>query len=60
MAQEAQLSPDKESWSKRSPVGHVSALQVGYGNVGSLAKAPSAPQVKTVEAAVPENRYIAV
>ena len=33
---------------------HVSASPVGYGSVGSLTKAPSEPQVKTVAAAVPE------
>ena len=33
---------------------HVSRLQVGYGNVGSLTMAPSEPQVNTVEDAVPE------
>ena len=33
---------------------HVSASQVGYGSVGSLSKAPSVPQVKTVAATVPE------
>ena len=32
---------------------HVSAPQVGYGSVGSLAKAPSELQVKTVAAALP-------
>ena len=33
---------------------HVGALQVGYGSVGSLNKAPSGPQVNAVEAVVPE------
>ena len=54
MVQEAQFNPDNEPLSKRSPMEHVSALLVGYGSVGSLTKAPSEPQVKTVEAAVPE------
>ena len=52
MVQGAQSSPDKESLSKRSPMEHVSAPQVGYGSVGSLAKAPSELQVKTVAAAL--------
>ena len=34
---------------------HVSALRVGYGSVGSPTKAPSEPQVNTVEDAVPET-----
>ena len=54
MVQEAQSGPDEKPFSKRSAMEHVSASQVGYGSVGSLAKAPSVPQVKTVEAAVPE------
>ena len=33
---------------------HVSASQVGYGSVGSPTRAPSQPQVNTVEDAVPE------
>ena len=33
---------------------HVSASQVGYGSVWSLNKAPSEPQVNSVEAAVLE------
>ena len=65
MVQEAQFSPDKEPLSKRSPMEHESASQVGCGSVGSLAKAPSVPQIKTVEAAVPEiaalpSEYLAV
>ena len=54
MVQEAQSDPDKEPLSKRSPMEHVGASQVGYGSVGSLTKAPSEPPVKPVEAAVPE------
>ena len=33
---------------------HVSASPVEDGSVGALTKVPSEPQVKTVEAAVPE------
>ena len=33
---------------------HVNASHVGYGSVGSPTKAPSEPQVNTVEDAVPE------
>ena len=33
---------------------HIGSLQVGYGSVESLTKAPSGPQVNTVETAVPE------
>ena len=54
MVQEAQTGPDKEPSSKRSPMEHVSASQVGDGVVESLTKAASEPQVITVEAAVPE------
>ena len=54
MVQEAQSGQDKEPLSKRSPLEHVSASQVRYGGVGSLTKAPSEPQVNTVEAGVPE------
>ena len=54
MVLEAQSGPDKEPLSKKSPMEHVCARQVGYGSVGSLTKAPSEPQVKTVAAANPE------
>ena len=55
MVQEGQSGPDQEEQlGKRPPMEHVSASQVGYGSVGSPTKAPSEPQVNTVEDAVPE------